>query len=161
MFSLSDAPSFLEIIAAKPARFKVGGCSFAKSGNGCPIKYNAVGTCNLHTTSSQLFPRVDLEDSTNRFIIPAKFEVKRLEIYDCQGNPKDGMVSFVAKSMESVELAPQQLTLGAETRLRISWNYLAAFDPKKLEVKVRGFTSVGQCSLIAFENLYIYHLHHV
>ena len=153
----------MEIIAAKPPSFKIGGtdCSFTKESDDCPIKYKAKGTCNLHIVSTQLFPNINLEESTNRFIVTAKFETARLEIFACQGNPKDGMVSFVAKSVESVELVPQQLTLGAEARLKVSWSTLAIFDPKKLEVKVRGFTSIGQFSIIVSQNLYIYHLHHI
>ena len=67
-----------------------------------------------------------------------------MEIFACEGDAKNGMVSFVARSVESVELVPQQLTLGAETRLKLSWNTLETFNPEKLEVKLKGFTSIGK-----------------
>ena len=97
----------------------------------------------MHFVSQQLFPDVNLEESTNKFIAPAKFTVERIEVFACEDNAKNGIVSFVGKSSESVELVPQQLTLGAETRLRISWSTLKDFDPEKLEVKLDGFTSIG------------------
>ena len=149
LFPFTESPTYQELKSSKPASFKIGGsdCTFTKEGDDCPIKYKAKGTCNLHTVASQLFPDVNLEESTNKFIVPAKFDVNRLEMFACQSNPKDGMVSFVAKSVESVELAPQKLTLGAETRLRISWDTEKKFDPEKLEVKLKGFTSIGKFSL--------------
>ena len=97
----------------------------------------------MHFVSQQLFPDVNLEESTNKFIAPAKSTVERIEVFACEDNAKNGIVSFVGKSSESVELVPQQLTLGAETRLRISWSTLKDFDPEKLEVKLDGFTSIG------------------
>ena len=97
---------------------------------------------------SQLFPLVNIEDSTNRFIVPSKFEVGRIDIFVCSYHPKHGIVTFVAKSTESVEIAPQKLTLGANTRLKLSWNVLNAFDPEKLEVKLNGFTSIGKIILL-------------
>ena len=93
---------------------------------------------------SQLFPDVNIEDSTNKFIVPAKFEVRKFRIFVCPKDPKNGIVMFFTKSVESVELVPQHLTLGAETRLRISWNFLTKFDPEKLEVNLKGFTSIGE-----------------
>ena len=148
-FPFPDSPTFQEIKSSKPVSFKIAGtdCSFRKTGNDCPMSYRAKGSCNLNTVSSQLFPDVNLEEGTDGFISPAKFEVRRIDIFACQGNQKDGVVSFFAKSVESVELAPQQLTLGANTRVVISWNALGQFDPQKLEVKLKGFTSVGKCSL--------------
>ena len=107
----------------------------------------------MKTVSSQLFPDVNLEESTSGFIVPAKFEVGIIDVFTCQGNQKDGMVAFLATSVESVELAPQQLTLGADTRLRISWNTLRQFDPLKVEVKLKGVTSLGQCSLMIYRTV--------
>ena len=114
-----------------------------KTESTCPIKYSSKDTCNLHFVLHQLFPDVNLEESTNKFIAPAKFSVERIEVFDCENNAEKGIVSIVGKSSESVELVPQQLTLGAETRLRISWSTLTNFDPEKLEVKLDGFTSIG------------------
>ena len=129
-----------------PQSFKIGGtdCTFTKIESECPVKYNAKGTCSLYSSSQQLFPDINLESSTNTFIIPAKFNAKRIEIYSCPRNPKNGVFSIAAKSTESVELAPQRLTLGAETKLTITWNTLATFDPNKLEVKLEGYTSIGK-----------------
>ena len=129
-----------------PQSFKIGGtdCTFTKKEGECPVKYKAKGTCSLYSISRQLFPDINLEESTNKFIIPAKFNAKRIEIYACPQNPKNGIFTIAAKSTESVELAPQRLTLGAETRLKLSWSTLVKFDPQKLEVKLNGFTSIGK-----------------
>ena len=102
---------------------------------------------------SQLFPDVNIEDSTNKFIVPAKFDVRRIDIFACPNNPKNGRITFFAKSVESVELVPQYLTLGAETRMQFSWNTLGRFDPQKLEVKLRGFTSIGMLNFIILSPL--------
>ena len=65
-------------------------------------------------------------------------------MFACPQNPKNGLVTFFAKSVESVELIPQHLTMGGETNLRLSWNVVTKFDPEKLEVKLKGFTSIGK-----------------
>ena len=145
----SDSLTFQELQSKKPDSFNIANtdCSFKKQVNGCPVKYKARGTCNFDAVTSQLFPDVNLEESTNRFIVPAKFEVNGLDIFDCQGNQQNGMVSFLAYSVESVELVTQQLTLGVETGMKISWNTLTAFDPEKLEVRMKGSTSIGMLTL--------------
>ena len=129
--------------------FKIAGsdCSFTRINDDCPFTYKADGTCSLLSVVSQLFPSVNVEESTNKFIAPVKFRVGRIEVFACSQNPKNGIVTFVAKSTESVEMAPQKLTLGANTRLKLSWNVLNAFDPEKLEVKLNGFTSIGKIIL--------------
>ena len=142
----SEFPTYKEVVTNGPASFKISGagCTFNKDQDGCPKTYKAEGTCHLSSVSSQLFPDVNIEDSTNKFIVPAKFQVGRIEVFACDGNAKNGMVSFVANSVESVELVPQQLTLGVNTRLKLSWNTLETFNPEKLEVKLKGFTSIGK-----------------
>ena len=131
-----------------PQSFKIGGtdCTFTKIESDCPVKYKGKGTCSLYSLSQQLFPDINLEESTSRFIVPAKFNTKRIEIFACPKNPKNGIFTVRARSTESVEIAPQKLTLGAETRLKLSWSTLVKFDPQKLEVKLDGFTSIGESS---------------
>ena len=99
-----------------------------------------------------------MEDSTNRFIVPAKYNVGRVEVFVCPGNLRNGIVSFVAKSTESVELVPQQLSLGADTRLRLSWETLIKFNPERLEVKLRGLTSIGMPSFVKIATFAHLHL---
>ena len=129
-----------------PDSFKIGGtdCTFTKAGSKCTVKYKGKGTCSLYSLSQQLFPDINLEESTSRFIVPAKFNAKRIDIFTCPKSRKNGIFSIKAKSTESVELAPHRLTLGAGTKLKISWNTLSEFDPNKLEVKLNGFTSIGE-----------------
>ena len=138
-----------------PQSFKIGGtdCTFTKIESECPVKYKGKGTCSLHSLSQQLFPDINVEESTSKLIVPAKFNAKGIEIFACPQNPKNGVFSIAAKSIESVELAPQRLTLGAETQLTISWNTLIAFDPKTLEVKLDGFTSIGRKATFFFPAL--------
>ena len=133
-------------MTSKPENFKISSseCSFEKKKGDCPVKYKSQGTCNLNSVLSQLFPDVNIEDSTNKFIVPAKFQVARIDIFACGGNPKTGMVRFIAKSVESVELVPQKLTLGVDTRLSLSWNAMQKYQPEKLEVRLKGFTSIGK-----------------
>ena len=137
------------MVASYPRSFKIAGsdCSFIRVNDDCPFKYKGNGTCSLLSVVSQLFPGVNVEESTDKFIVPAKFNVARIEIFSCSDHPNHGIVSFVTRSTESVEIVPQQLTLGANTRLRLSWNFLNAFDPEKLEVKLSGFTSIGKIIL--------------
>jgi len=141
----TETPNLQELMLNPPQSFKIGGtdCTFTKIESECPVKYKGKGTCSLHSVSQQLFPDINLEESTSRLIVPAKFNAKRIEIFACPQNEKNGVFSIAAKSTESVELAPHRLTLGAETKLTISWNTLIAFDPKNLEVKLDGFTSIG------------------
>ena len=122
-------------------------CHFEMPLEGCPNLYGARGTCTLSTVLSQLFPDVDIADSTNNFIVPAKYQVARIESYSCQRGSKNGIVTFVADSVESVELVPQKLTLGAETSLKLSWNILHDFKPEKLGVELDGLTSIGEVTL--------------
>ena len=143
-----------------PDGFKVAGieCTFSRSSNeACPIRYKAQGICSLYSVSQQLFSDINLEISTNKFIVPTKFNVGRVEVFVCPGNPRNGIVSFVAKSTESVELVPQQLSLGADTRLRLSWETLIKFNPERLEVKLRGSTSIGIITII--NEIFIYGVH--
>ena len=99
--------------------------------------------CTLSRVLSQLFPDVDIAESTNNFIVPAKYQVARIESYSCQQGPRNNFVTFVARSAESVELVPQKLTLSASTRLKLSWKVMERFQPEKIEVKLIGYTSVG------------------
>ena len=146
---LSENPSFQELIISYLKSFKIASsdCVFTRINDGCSFKYKADGTCSLLSVISQLFPRVNVEESTDKFIVPAKFNVGRIEVFVCPDHPSHGNVSFVTTSSESVEIALRQLTLGANTRLKLSWNFLNAFDPEKLEVKLSGFTSIGKIIL--------------
>ena len=92
---------------------------------------------------SQLFPGVNLLTLTNEFIVPAKFSLKKFEINKCQGNNKFETVHFKAKSTESVELIPQQLTLASQTELSASWKYKQQVVNEKLAIKLKGKTSIG------------------
>lgn len=146
-FSFLDFPNFQEILAGRPANFKISNseCSFKKNSDGCPTRYKAsTDSCTFSTVIAQLFPDVDIAASTNNFIVPAKFQVKKIESFGCPGNNKNGLVTFVMKSVESVELVTQQLTLGSETSVRISWNVLQQFQPERLSVQLKGFTSIGE-----------------
>lgn len=132
-----------DILEAKPKAFKIAECSFKRQEPTCILKYAAQGICPLNTILSQLVPNVDIADSTSKFIIPEEFYTRRIEIDAC-AKSSDGIVTFVCKSSESIELVPQRLTLAAETRLKLSWNAKQDFQPEKLSVKLNGFTSIGE-----------------
>ena len=154
-FSIVDHPNFRLLLFTSLSGFKVAGskCTFTRINDDCPLKYKGKGDCNLYSLSSQLFPDVSLENSTNKFIVPTKFNVGSFEAFACSNHPRSDIVSFVAKSTESIEIAPQRMTLGAETRLEISWNFVTTFSPEKLEVKLSGFTSVGKNFVFFLEEL--------
>ena len=141
---LSDVPTLEEIANNKPASARVqnSDCSFTLGDDNCLRQYTAEGTCVFSQVLSQLVPDVNIEESTNNFIVPAKFRISGFDVSKCQGS--DGVVAFKGESVESVELAPQQLAMGAGTELRISWNYLKTFNPDHLEVKLKGYASIGK-----------------
>ena len=112
----------------------------------CLRKYSASGTCAFSQILSQLVPDIDLEDATNNFIVPSKFLISKFDVSKCQ--EQNGVVSFKGRSVESVELVLQQLILGVETELQISWNFLQAFNPGNLEVKLKGQTSIGEDTVL-------------
>ena len=133
-----------EIADSIPENVKIQGseCSFKFGSGNCLRQYTAEGTCILSQVLSQLVPDINIEEGTNNFILPAKFRISALDVSTCQDNY--GVVSFKGQSVESVELATQQLTMGAGTKLQLSWNYLKTFNPDALAVKLEGHTSIGK-----------------
>ena len=97
---------------------------------------------------SQLVPNVNMEESTKNFIVPAKFRLLNFDLSRCDG--ESDFVIMKGTSVESVELVPQQLTLGVGTELHLSWDFVHDFNPSKLEVKLKGQTSIGEFSTCIF-----------
>ena len=133
-----------EIANNKPANARIqnSDCSFTLGDDNCLRQYTAEGTCAFSQVLSQLVPDVNIEEKTNNFIVPAKFRISAFDVSKCHGS--EGLVAFKGESVESVELAPQQLTMGAGTELRIWWNYLKTLNPDHLEVNMRGQTAIGK-----------------
>ena len=133
-----------EIANHKPASVKIqnSDCSFTLGNDNCLRQYTAEGTCFFSQILSQLVPDINIQESTNNFIVPAKFRISAFDVSKCQGS--DGVVAFKGQSVESVEIAPQQLTMGAGTELKVSWNYLTTLSPVPLDVKLRGQIEIGK-----------------
>ena len=120
-------------------------CTYSrKGGNKCETTYAASsGLCSMKIVIAQLFPGVSLLDITHKFINPEKFDARRFKVNKCSGN-KFETIAFKAKSLESVELAPQHMTLAAETDLTIRWKYKEEVKIESLQIALRGMTSVGK-----------------
>ena len=141
---MTEFPSLKEIADATPETVKIQSseCSFNSNNDDCLRHYASEGICAFSQVLSQLVPDLSIEDATNNFIVPEKFQISGFDMSKCQDD--NGIVTFKGKSLESVELVPQQLTLGAETELQISWNFLKPINPEALEVKLKGQTSIGE-----------------
>ena len=142
--SLLDFPSLKQIAdnELRTVNIQNSDCSFMQEEGDCLKRYNAKGTCTLSQILSQLVPNVNMEESTKNFIVPAKFRLLNFDLSRCGG--ESDFVIMKGTSMESVELVPQQLTLGVGTELHLSWDFVHDFNPSKLEVKLNGQTSIGE-----------------
>lgn len=133
-------------MTTKPASFKIANseCTFKKEGQSCQFRYTTEGICFLSHVLTQLVPTANIAVLTNNFIVPAKFNVQWMDVDTCAAEPTHGMVKFMARSTESVELVPQKLTLAAESRLIVSWNGNREIQADKLAVNLKGLTSIGE-----------------
>ena len=139
-----------EIADTKPETVKIQSseCSFNLDNDDCLRHYTSEGVCALKQVLSQLVPDLDIGDATNDFIVPDKFQVSGFDVSKCQDD--NGVVTFKGKSLESVELVPQKLTLGAETKLELSWHFLKPINLEALEVKLKGNTAIGEACKALF-----------
>ena len=139
-----------EIADTKPETVKIQSseCSFNLDNDDCLRRYTSEGVCALKQVLSQLVPDFDIGEVTNDFIVPDKFQVSGFDVSKCQDD--NGVVTFKGKSLESVELVPQKLTLGAETKLELSWHFLKPINLEALEVKLKGKTAIGEACKALF-----------
>ena len=102
------------------------------------------GTCQLKSTINQLFHDVDIALATSNFIVPEKFIVQKLKINACQRTKENGIITFKAKSSESLELLPRLLSLGPGSSLTLKWIAADKIAPETLAVALKGRTTLGK-----------------
>ncbi len=102
---------------------------------------------------AQLLPAISMSSVTKNFLPPEKFNVESFKIDNCNGATHE-TVSFSVKSVESVEIQPQYLTMAAGSDLVIYWKYKEELTQKSLSVNLMGHTSIGKFqNLSTFRNL--------